>query len=581
MTTTPEATAPAPLDPAAAHILELQQRHASLVQVVHKRVPDITRRSWESVAVFAAFTGFYIWFGYWLVVKMHVVGFETLDRLNRALMIWHNDPAKLSALGFDYPPLATLLISPLAIFPVVTSSLVAVPIASAAFAGLAMVSLNTMMRRAQLVAPLRYAVLIGLGANPLFLLYAAGGARQFIWVSFVVVAMGAMIAWYVTADVRFVMLAGLAFSIAALSGYGSLLWFVLTAVMIGAILARLGSDGVEVEGTTVGFAVPTVYVIALWTVFNLVLLAKPFYWITSASDAGGGDPGSFTGVELLQDTGSLVLYGAPIAIVVLPALIFVGVSRNNPLALWLGVLLAAAVVSPALSVVLNLTDSPMQMRNALPILLFSTIGGIWIARSSEANNTIVSAVLIALLVASIPWTFQAMKTYRYQNLESNFAAAVSTRESQEGAKTLSGATVGIVDEQATADYITANIADPNSILTDNSKTYAVMLLTGRPDLFVDRVDKSDGPWKAIARDPAGIVDYMLISTGGDDLLGEMYPNATDGSDPRLPVIYRTVRYVLVGVPGGFDPSASADSSAVTGSEETTTGQTSTTDEAAQ
>ena len=62
-------------------------------------------------------TGGYIWFGYWLVVKMHVVGFETLDRLNRALMIWHNNPAKLSALGFDYPPLATLLISPLAIFP--------------------------------------------------------------------------------------------------------------------------------------------------------------------------------------------------------------------------------------------------------------------------------------------------------------------------------------------------------------------------------------------------------------------------------------------------------------------------------
>ena len=48
---------------------------------------------------------------------MHVVGFETLDRLNRALMVWHNDPAKLSAIGFDYPPLATLLIAPLAVVP--------------------------------------------------------------------------------------------------------------------------------------------------------------------------------------------------------------------------------------------------------------------------------------------------------------------------------------------------------------------------------------------------------------------------------------------------------------------------------
>jgi hypothetical protein len=573
MTTTPD-VAPAPIDPAAQHIHATQERRALLVQAVHQRTPDISRRPWESLAVFIAFTGGYIWFGYWLVVKMHVVGFETLDRLNRALMIWHNDPAKLSALGFDYPPLATLLISPLAIFPVVTSSLIAVPIASAAFAGLVMLSLNTMMRRAQLVAPLRYGVLIGLGANPLVVLYAAGGARQFIWISFVVVAMGAMIAWYVTADVKFVMLAGLAFSVAALAGYGSLLWFVLTAVMIGAILARLGADGVEVEGTTVGFAVPTVYVIALWTVFNLVLLAKPFYWITSASDAGGGDPGGFTGIELLQDTGSLVLYGAPIAIVVLPALIFVGVSRNNPLALWLGVLLAASVVSPALSVALNLTDSPMQIRNALPILLFSTVGAIWIARSAESNNMIVGIVLIVMLLASIPWTFQAMKTYRYQNLESNFAAAVSTRESQEGAKTLSGAKVGIVDEQATADYITANISDRNSILTDNSQTYAVMLLTGRPDLFVDRVDKSDGPWKDIARDPARHVAYMLMSTAGNDLLNDMYPTAAAGSNACLPVIYRTDRYVLLGVPGNFDSSASCNSTAVTGSDSTSNGQTS-------
>ena len=556
MSTTPDMTLPAPdADKAAAHIQASQKRKASLVQSIHQRTPDITRRPLESLAVFAVFTGFYIWFGYWMVAKMHVIGFETLDRLNRALMIWHNNPAKLSALGFDYPPLATLLVSPLAIFPAVTSSLIAVPIASAVFAGLTMLAINTMMRRAQLIAPLRYAALLALGANPLFLLYASGGARQFIWIAFVVVAMGAIMAWYVTADVRFVMLAGLAFSVAALSGYGSLLWFLLTAMMIGAILAKLGADGSEVEGTTVGFAVPTAYVIALWAVFNLILLGNPFYWITAASDAGGGDPVSFTGVELLQDTASLVLYGAPIAIVVLPALIFVGIARSNPLALWLGVLLGAAVVSPALSVALKLTDSPMQMRNALPILLFSVIGAVWIARSAESNNMIVSIALIVLLLVSIPWTFQAMKSYRYQNLESNFAAAISTRDSQEGAKTLNGSIVGDRDEQATAEYITANITSLNSILTDNSQTYAVMLLTGRPDLFVDRVDESDGPWKAIARDPARHVDYMLMSTsgGGSDLLSQMYPNAADGSDPRLPVIYRTDRYVLLGVPANFDP----------------------------
>jgi hypothetical protein len=557
VTAPPAATAPAPepSDPALDHVRSERERLAGVVQAVHTRPRDIQRRTWESLAVFLVAAGAYAWFGYWLVVKMHVVGFETLDRLNRALMIWHNDPAKLSAHGYDYPPLATLLVSPLAIFSNVVSSLAVVPLTSALFAGLTMVSLNTLGRRAEVVGPLRYAVLIAFALNPLVVLYAAGGARQFISMSFVVVAMGALVAWYVTADVRFVMLSGIAYSVAALAGYSSLLWFVLSALMIGGILAKLGADGQEVEGTTVGFAAPTLYVVALWTVFNLLLLMKPFYWITSASDAGGADPGTFTGVDLLQGTGELVLYGAPIAIVVLPALIFVGVSKSNPLALWLGVMLAAAIASPALSVLLDVTDSPMQMRNCLPILVFSVIGGLWLARSVESAGVLVSAVLAVLLLASIPWTFHAMKSYRYQNLEAPFAAAVSTREAQEGSTTLSGASIGVVDEQAMADYIKANISDKNSILTDNSQTYAVMLLTGQPDLFFDRVDQSDGPWKEAARQPAQYVDYLLMSTGdSNDLLSQTYPEAAAGSDPRLPVVYSTDRYVLVGVPAGFDAS---------------------------
>ena len=53
---------------------------------------------------------------------------------------------------------------------------------------------------------------------------------------------------------------------------------------------------------------------------------------------------------------------------------------------------------------------------------------------------------------------------------------------------------------------------------------------------------------------------MLMSTdskGGSDRLTQMYPDAASGSDPRLPVIYRTDRYVLVGVPANFDPEDGA------------------------
>lgn len=555
-TTEPGPAAAAPAGPGTpVRVVTQKERLAGVVQAVGRRPADVPRRRWESLAVFVFFAVAWTWFGHWLVVDKHVVGFETLDRLNRALMIWHNDPTKLSALGFDYPPLATLLVAPLTLFTGLARNLAIVPVASAVFAAFTMVVLHTMMRRAAVAAPLRYAVLVALGANPLVVLYAAGGARHFIWLSFVVAALGALFAWYVTADIRFVMIAGLSFSVAALAGYSSLLWFVVSAVMVGAILARLGADGTEVEGTTVGFASPTVYVIALWTAFNLLLLGNPVAWITDSSDAAGsGMVETFSFVGLLRWTGELVLYGAPLAIVVLPALLFVGIARRNSFALWLGVLLAVTVVAPAGAVLLDLTDSPMVMRNALPMLLVSVIGAVWLARSSGTGATLVGALLVLGLLVSIPWTFQAMKTYKYQNLESTFAAAVSTGESQEGARTLSGQVVGVVDEQAMAAFIRDNVTRPNSILTDNAQTYAVMLFTGRPDLFFDRVDQSDGPWLEAAKNPVEAVDYLLLSTDTDaDLLSQLYPAAASGQDRSLTTIYTTPRYTLVAVPAGFEP----------------------------
>lgn len=538
-------------------VVHTKERLSGIIQSVGRRPNDVPRRRWESLLVFFFFAIGYSWFGLWVVADLHVVSFETLDRLNRALMVWHNDPAKLSAIGFDFPPLATLLITPLAIFRTFVTSMAAVPVASAVFAALAMVAFNTMMRRALVVAPLRYALLLALAVNPLVLLYATTGTRDFIWIAFVVTALGSLFGWYITADVRFVMLAAIAYSVAALAGYSSLTFFVLSAIMVGAILARLGADGVEVEGTVVGFSAPTVYVVALWTVFNFILLSNPFSWITGASS----DPASSTGidmfsaVDLMRATGELVLYGAPLAIIVLPLLIFSGFARGNPFAIWLGVLLGAAILSPAMAVALRLTDSPMLMRNALPILLISVVGAIWLARSSDEGSTLVAGLVVVALLISIPWTLNAMKTYRYQNLEAPFAAAITTGESQEGAETVNGDKVGILSEQAMAEYIRNNVDQGNAILTDNAETYAVMMMTGHPEYFFDRVDQSDGPWLKVAQDPAGKVDYLLMSTANNgDLLTKLYPDAAAGNDPQLQVVYQTPRYVLVTVPAGYNPA---------------------------
>ncbi len=534
------------------HIGTDRARLSGAVQAVGRRPADIERRWWESAAIFTFFTVGYSIVGYWLVVQMHVVGFETLDRFDRSLMIFHNEPAKLSSVGFDYPPLSILFLTPFTVIAALARSLVVISMVSAVFAALTMMFINTMMRRAQVALPLRLAVLAALGLNPLVVMYASIGARSFLWLAFVLGALGALFAWYVTADIRFVMVAGLSYSVAALAGYGSLVWFVVSLVMVAAILARLGADGREIEGTAVGFAAPTVYVIALWSAFNLILLTDPFTWVTGSSDlATSGGLDHFTFGAIVGGTLDLVVHGAPIAIVVLPALIFAGIARRNGFAFWLGLMLGVSIIAPGTAVALRVTDSPLLMNNALPILLVSVVGAIWLARSAPSSGLVV-ALLVGGLLLSIPWTFAAMTDFSQQGLERAFHDAVSTGDDQEGARTLNGSVVGYDNELDMARYILDNVADPGSILTDNASTYAVILLTGSPSTFVDRVDESDGPWSEVARDPAARVDYLLMSTDPrSDLLSELYPAAALGTDPALPLVHANRRYSLVAVPSGY------------------------------
>ena len=116
------------------------------------------------------------------------------------------------------------------------------------------------------------------------------------------------------------------------------------------------------------------------------------------------------------------------------------------------------------------------------------------------------------------------------------------------------------------DYIRDHVSRHDSVLTDNAQTYAVMLFSGRPDLFLDRVDGSDEGWERAAEDPASVVDYLLLSTDPTfDLLSRRYPDAARGTDPGLREVFATDRYRLVQVPGGPTSSAPHDDSSSSGS----------------
>ncbi|HEY3736127.1 MAG TPA: hypothetical protein VGL26_01675 [Jatrophihabitans sp.] len=544
---TDQIAAPHPTAPHTTAPRLTPPRRQRSVQMLSRRPADIPRRPWESAAVFGFFAVVYAGFGEWLVAGKHVVGFVTLDHFNRALMVWHNSPPKLSAVGFDFPPLSTIFLTPFTIITPWARTLVVVPVASAIFAAGVMVCLNTLMRRAAAPAAVRVLVLVALAGNPLVVLYASSGAGDFMPLFFALAGLGALAAWYVTADIRLVLLAGLAFAVASLAGYGTLLLFLVATLGVAAVLARNRAHDDEIEGTTVGFTVPTVYAVALWVAFGLIINHRPLGWIPRQYGTE-----HFTFAEIVRDTARLVLDGAPIAIVVLPALVIVGVARRDGFTLWCAAFLAATILMPGLAAAFHLTTSPMAMRDALPILLVATAGAIWLLRALPAQRGFVALALIAALVGSVPWTFSQMRTFPHQNLEAVFVNALSTGRSQDGARNQSGQIVGIGTEEDMANWIRAHVTGRDAVLTDNAQTYGVMLLSGRPGIFFDRVDESDGPWMKVARDPAGTVQFLLLTRGNqNDLLAQLYPGAAKGADRQLPVVHANARYTLVRVAPGY------------------------------
>ena len=72
---------------------------------------DVERRRWESPAVFVVFAVAYTAIGHWLVVELHLVGFETLDRFAARSSSMTTPPSSRRSAPTT-PPLAVLLLAP-------------------------------------------------------------------------------------------------------------------------------------------------------------------------------------------------------------------------------------------------------------------------------------------------------------------------------------------------------------------------------------------------------------------------------------------------------------------------------------
>ncbi len=521
-------------------------------------------------------SAFYFFVGYRVTIDGHVVVFDALNRLTDAYLVWWNDPPKLAAIGFLFPPLTTLAFLPLAVVKPVATSLIALPLLTSVCAGGALVWIDRTLARCEMPLVFRLPVVVLFGINPMWLFYAGNGMSEAVYLLMLAFTLYGFVSWYETTEPRFLIASGFGLSVLIMTRYMFIIWAVLLALLIGVALVRRRASRVEVEGSVVAFAAPVVYSLALWILFNALIVGDPFGWITDttstqAVNATGIDTSGALGFDQVSSR-LLELNVAvfPLAFAAVPALVIAFVTQRNDMALWLASLVVLGIVIIGVHAYVAQNEGLLTLRDAMPMSLTALIGAAWIYRSFTGFRLVIWGVTVALLVIGLFTAWRGMQNYPFQSLEQAFTRTLFTGESQEGTSSRGGYTVGIDPEAQMAQYIKTNIHTNNTVLTDNAQTYGVILLNGQPQVFYDRIDKGDAKWNSVLDDPYGKVRYLLVAYNprSGDLIQRHYPQINAGGVPGMTPVYRTDRYVLVRVADrkpGAPASAPASSSSTTGS----------------
>jgi hypothetical protein len=394
-----------------------------------------------------------------------------------------------------------------------------------------------------------------------------------LYLAMLAFALYGFVSWYETTEPRFLIAAGFGIAVLIMTRYAFIIWAVVMALLIGVALVRRRASRVEVEGSVVAFAAPVVYALALWILFNALIVGDPFGWITDttstqAVNATGIDTSGSLGFdEVSKRLLDLNVAVFPLAFAVVPGLVIAFLGRRNDMALWLAAFIVLGIVIMGGHALLAQNEGLLTLRDAMPMALTSLVGAAWVYRSFDGFRIVIWGVTLVLLIIGLFTAWHGMKSYPFQSLEQAFTRAVATGDSQEGTSSRGGFTVGIDPEAQMAQYIKEHVSTKNAILTDNAQTFGVIILNGQPQVFFDRIDQGDEKWNQAMDAPWGKVGYMLVAYNprSGDLIQRHYPQLNAGTIRGFDVVFRTDRYILVKVATRNPNAGTAAASTTAGS----------------
>jgi hypothetical protein len=492
--------------------------------------PARPRREGRVLLLFVAAYAAYALVGLIATLGLHVVVGDAESRLAHAYFVWWNDPPKLAAIGFVWPPLQTIVLLPLALIKPLATSLAALPLTSAAFGAALVVLLDRAMRMAHVGRVTRWVIVGSVAANPIVVYYAANGMAEIVYLTFLTAALYFFVRWAERGAWTDAALSAMAFGLGSMLRYEVALWLVLAVAGLIVVARRRGGP-LHVESTGLALLTPCVYAIALWSYLNWQILGSPLAFFTEQFP---------TRPAVAAPTDFLGLAGEAIALnaVVFPAALLVaavaagrGVLRRDGFAFVLaGFCLLGLLTTVGL---LALTEEPalLELRYNIRAIPVTVVVAAWLLAHTPPKLQRKAALAAAVVfVVSVPASGLTMARYSFTIGERPFLTALATLERQDG-KT----GVSLADQREMARAVARLAPAHESVLTDDAATFGVILVDGHPERYLDRVDFGDRRWLRIARRHSGNVRFMLIrriQVGGPfDALRGLYPTLDTGRPP--------------------------------------------------
>lgn len=507
----------------------------------------------EPVLIWAVAFSAYFALGTWLTLHAEVIVGDAQSRLLHAYYVVHNDPGKLTAIGFYWPPLQTLVLIPFAVVRALGTSLLALPLVTAIFGGLLLVVIDRAFVWAGVATKARLALVAAFGLNPMILFYASNGMAEMPYLFLLTLGLFLFVRWEQRPHWADMPLIGIVFALGVLSRYEVGFWLPVVALAVILTQARRGARNAAMESAMTTLLVPFAYALLLWSFLTWAILGNPIAWLTTLIPPAV--PGQVA--STVQSTAGLhrVLveqFGLfPLTFLLVPLVVVVAVRRQS----WVGFGVAAALLVQFVSELLILagTHSPtyLELRYNMRGIPVAMIALAWVvANASPRSRTPLAVCAVVAMVLTYPITAATMRASELGQ-DGNFVDAVLYGQKSPGR--------GVTrQERELGDYIRTHIRGKNAILADDAITFGVILYDGSPSRYFDRIDFGDERWQQvrdeILRTGQGVdsVRYLLVSRAPSlpDKLASARPylGAAAGLPPWLTPVRVLPDFALYRVP---------------------------------